>query len=244
MKKDKIYCIHCGKENDKNIDICKYCNKDMKIKDHDIYEILVGESWDKAKGNILKKIYDMVFGFIDKYFYGTIFTLTIIGTFFGVNAYLKNNEIYETTNKRELINEEEFILGCWKGSIELDENNYKEWFYNIEGNGYYKLYTTDINLSYNEVNVIEDEAEFFLNKSDNSYYIDTYDIYGLVKFEDRDNFTVTEELDKTFEYKSTRITCDKMPTGETYKSPLIEEKLGTNYKYNYQKRNSKDIHVN
>lgn len=243
-KKDVIYCIHCGKENDKNVEYCKYCDKLITDKDHDIYEIVADEAWDKTKGDFLDKAKKFVKGYVNKYFYGTVFTLALVGTIVGTSLSLNSEEIPIATNKRELFNEKEAIRGCWKGEIRPVLNNYQEWYFNVEKDKI-NIYYTDV---YNEngsvsVNSREDRMDLFFDKHEDGYYLDLAKyLYGKVDFNGKDNFTITSDLtDESLVYNMERTNCDVVPKGEGYIPSYVTENFGNNYTYNYEKLDSENI---
>lgn len=84
----KIYCVHCGKENNDNKEKCKYCNHELNSKDHLWKDYIYDHIKDDLKGKVTDKTIALITNFIKSHMYGTIMTILIVG--FGTIGVIKS----------------------------------------------------------------------------------------------------------------------------------------------------------
>lgn len=139
-KKNKIYCIYCGKNNDADADKCKACGKKLNEKEHELLDFVIDETKEQIKGNLFDKIIAFFKSLITKYLYGTVLTVSVV-TFITssvINVIANNNENsdIDVTNDKYAFNElsdAEKLTGCWIGHSNIDDTaTYYVKFYDKE----------------------------------------------------------------------------------------------------------------
>ena len=111
---EKMYCPHCGEENNKKDKKCRKCLNRLHIKDHRWLEFFFGEAKGEIEGNIVSYIQI----FFQKYFYGVVVVLSVVvsGTLI---ATFKPEPVasYEVVTKPQEFQTmalEDYLVGCWK----------------------------------------------------------------------------------------------------------------------------------
>lgn len=120
--KHKTYCTYCGKENLQSSKECKSCGRNLKEKDEELRNYLLG----KVKSNVVDKISGGLLGTIQliirNYFYGIILSIAIIGatTSAIINENTNKSKIPKTTmsNVYQGLSNEQKIRGCWRQNKE------------------------------------------------------------------------------------------------------------------------------
>ncbi len=140
MKKgNKIYCDHCGKENDRNAKVCKFCNYKLYRRNHDLLEYLLGKRLEEIKDGFFHALLDLSTTLIKKYLYGVVIVASAAFSILsGIRYYndQKEEPVFPNTSvyaMKELTDEEK-LVGCWQVEDETIE----------EGTVYEKI-ETDLN---------------------------------------------------------------------------------------------------
>ncbi len=141
MKKNKIYCIYCGKSNDIDNDKCKFCGKNLKEKEHEFLDFVIDETKGQIKGTFFDKLIAFSRSLITKHLYGTVLTMSVIvaSTTTITNVIAKNSDFLNSdiniTSDKFVFNElsdEEKLTGCWVGhsNIPNDATYYIKYYDN------------------------------------------------------------------------------------------------------------------
>ncbi len=79
-KKNKIYCVYCGKENVLDDNKCSSCKKLLNPKNRPFRDYMVDKLKDKVEGDIQDNIFSLIVEFIKSHLYGFVITCSIIFT--------------------------------------------------------------------------------------------------------------------------------------------------------------------
>ncbi len=110
MKKDSIYCVYCGTENDVKIEKCKKCNKTLHPKNQLFKEFLYNHIRSDLKGKLTDSIFSYLKNFIISHLYGTLMTIAVVFTAAAIIGSFKSpyktisslNEIKKPNNSSEV----------------------------------------------------------------------------------------------------------------------------------------------
>lgn len=186
MKKNKIYCIYCGTENNKMDKKCCECNKKLDPKEHQILDYLKDYIKDDLTGKAQDKVIDIIINYIKSHLYGLILTMSIIITTTAIVTTTLDDQSFEVVEEppKEVVT----YLGTGLDSSELTLK-----YFELLKNDKTKLASLlfeDKNL-YTSTNHIYDNIEFFRNYYDsdklkitrvipNVMYLDGYEVSSVL----------------------------------------------------------------
>lgn len=100
-KKNKIYCVYCGRENVLEDKKCNKCRKKLNPKNRPFRDYMVDKLKGKVSGDIQDNIFSFILEFIKSHLYGFMLTCSIVFTTGVLITNLVNqpNE-FETTDTR------------------------------------------------------------------------------------------------------------------------------------------------
>lgn len=159
MKQKKIYCLHCGKENNIENKVCSFCNKKLTEKDHEFRDYLKDKLKDEVTGTIEDNFFNYLSAFLKKYLYGILVTISIVTS--ATTIFLTKDKTTETIVAKkplfEAVSKVAWLDGCWE---------------NQEG-GQLKL------VAFNkDININENDKWFVISKDETSadFYYENYNI--------------------------------------------------------------------
>ncbi len=209
MKKEKVYCIYCGKENKKENKKCDFCKKNLKEKDHELRDYMM----DKVKQDMEGKSFNFLKAWIKKYFYGVMVSLSVLSSAAMIvvsHAKEEEKRIVEEKPVWEGKSRAGWIDGCWEA----------------EPGSKLRL------IAYEEGMDVETNKNWFVISEDEKHADFYYDYYNIgsgmgtsFKKESNDRWTFEDGAPIRYITNYKRVSCDNIEEDTiTYVAIYEEEK--------------------
>lgn len=103
----KIYCIHCGKKNNKKNKYCNFCHQKLKEKDRVLFDYLFDQSLSDMKDTVISNAFDKIKYFLKKYLYGIVLSITVVTSV--VSNIIIRNDYSQVVDSKPIFNKKVFV---------------------------------------------------------------------------------------------------------------------------------------
>ena len=229
-KKNKVFCIFCGTENNNSDKQCHKCHRTLNPKKHELLDYIWNEIKDEVKGEGIDRILSIIKSVIKHFWYGTMITASVVISASLVIAGATNKQLdngVAITNQKAQFTEltdYEKLLGCWKGTYNENYSISGEWYYKFISDKEVQYYLREVSHNINNEEFVY-ERNILMD-----YFIIDKDIRGQNRrffglglpspdeingedfmWESDDVWLEVPELNMDYAKRNTRISCSLFP---------------------------------